>query len=38
MLFKVKDDFKEKYPNYRKFVVDSTPPLAKRPAKFKKKS
>ncbi|OPX29717.1 MAG: hypothetical protein B1H08_03245 [Candidatus Omnitrophica bacterium 4484_171] len=29
---KPKDNFKEKYPNYRKFIVDSTPPLAERPA------
>ena len=35
---KPKDDFKEKHPNYRNFVVDSTPPLSERPAKFKKKS
>lgn len=33
-----KDNFKEKHPNYRKFIVDSTPPLTERPAKFKKKS
>ena len=24
---KLKDDFQEKHPNYRKFVVDPTPPL-----------
>lgn len=35
---KPKDDFKEKHPNYRKFFVDSTPPLTERPANFKKKS
>jgi len=35
---KPKDDFKEKHPNYRKFIVDSTPPLTTQPAKFKKKS
>jgi len=35
---KPKDDFKDKHPNYRKFFVDSTPPLTERPAKFKKKS
>jgi len=35
---KPKDDFKEKHPNYRKFIVDSKSPLTKRPAKFKKKS
>lgn len=33
---KPKDDFQEKHPNYRKFVVDSTPPLTQRPI-FKKK-
>lgn len=35
---KPKDDFKEKHPNYRKFIVDSTPPLTDHPATFKKKS
>ena len=35
---KPKDDFKEKHPNYRKFIVDSTPPLTEEQAKFKKKS
>ncbi len=35
---KPKDDFKEKHPNYRKFIVDSTAPLTKQPASFKKKS
>lgn len=33
---KPKDDFKEKHPNYRKFIVDPTPPLNRRPG-FKKK-
>ncbi len=35
---KPKDDFKEKHPNYRKFIVDSKPPLPERSAEFKKKS
>lgn len=34
---KPKDDFQEKHPNYRKFVVDSTPPLTQKPV-VKKKS
>ena len=34
---KPKDDFQEKHPNYRKFFVDSTPPLTQSPI-FKKKS
>lgn len=34
---KPKDDFQEKHPNYRKFSVDSTPPLTQKPV-FKKKS
>ena len=34
---KPKDDFKEKHPNYRKFIVDPTPPLTEQPVKFKKK-
>ncbi len=34
---KPRDDFQEKHPNYRKFFVDSTPPLTQRPI-FKKKS
>lgn len=33
---KPKDDFKEKHPNYRKFFVDSTPPLAAKPDAKKK--
>jgi hypothetical protein len=35
---KPKDDFKEKHPNYRNFVVDPAPPLTEQPARFKKKS
>lgn len=34
---KPKDDFKEKYPNYRNFIVDPKPPLTE-PPKFKKKT
>ena len=34
---KPKDDFKEKHPNYRNFVVDLEPPLTE-PPKFKKKT
>lgn len=34
---KPKDDFRDNHPNYRKFFVDSTPPLTEPPAKFKKK-
>ncbi|MDD2737148.1 MAG: hypothetical protein PHF56_24705 [Desulfuromonadaceae bacterium] len=34
---KPKDDFKEKHPNYRNFVVDPEPPLTESP-KFKKKT
>jgi hypothetical protein len=34
---KPKDDFKEKHPNYRSFIVDPKPPLTEPPA-FKKKS
>ena len=34
---KPKDDFKEKHPNYRSFVVDPSPPLTE-PPEFKKKS
>ncbi len=33
---KPKDDFQERHPNYRKFVVDSTPPLTQRPVVKKK--
>lgn len=35
-LIKAKDDFQEKHPNYRKFLVDSAPPLTQSPI-FKKK-
>lgn len=34
---KPKDDFKEKHPNYRNFIVDPNPPLTE-PPEFKKKS
>jgi hypothetical protein len=34
---KPKDDFKEKHPNYRNFMVDSKPPLTE-PPEFKKKT
>ena len=34
---KPKDDFKEKHPNYRNFIVDPKPPLTEPPA-FKKKT
>ena len=34
---KPKDDFKEKHPNYRSFVVDPMPPLTE-PPEFKKKT
>jgi hypothetical protein len=34
---KPKDDFKEKHPNYRNFIVDPKPPLTE-PPKFKKKT
>lgn len=34
---KPKDDFQEKHPNYRKFVVDPNPPLTEPPV-FKKKT
>jgi hypothetical protein len=34
---KPKDDFKEKHPNYRNFIVDPEPPLTE-PPKFKKKT
>ena len=34
---KPKDDFKEKHPNYRNFVVDPKPPLTE-PPEFKKKT
>jgi hypothetical protein len=34
---KPKDDFKEKHPNYRNFIVDPAPPLTE-PPKFKKKT
>ena len=34
---KLKDDFKEKYPNYRNFYVDPNPPLTK-PEEPKKKT
>jgi hypothetical protein len=33
---KPKDDFQEKHPNYRKFFVDSTPPLTQSPIAKKK--
>ncbi len=33
---KPKDDFQEKHPNYRKFFVDSTPPLTAKPDAKKK--
>ncbi len=33
---KPKDDFQEKHPNYRKFFVDSTPPLTQNPIAKKK--
>jgi hypothetical protein len=34
---KPKDDFKEKHPNYRNFMVDPKPPLTE-PPEFKKKT
>jgi hypothetical protein len=34
---KPKDDFKEKHPNYRNFIVDPKPPLTE-PPEFKKKT
>ena len=34
---KPKDDFKEKHPNYRNFIVDPKPPLTE-PTEFKKKT
>jgi hypothetical protein len=34
---KPKDDFKEKHPNYRNFVVDPLPPLTEPPTAKKKK-
>lgn len=34
---KPKDDFKEKHPNYRSFIVDPKPPLTD-PPEFKKKT
>jgi hypothetical protein len=34
---KPKDDFKEKHPNYRDFIVDPIPPLTE-PPEFKKKT
>jgi hypothetical protein len=33
---KPKDDFKEKHPNYRNFIVDPKPPLTE-PPEFKKR-
>ena len=35
---KPKDDFKEKHPNYRQFVVDPKPPLTEPPLQKKHKS
>ncbi len=32
---KTKDTFKQEYPNYRNFTVDSTPPLTSKPNKKK---
>jgi len=36
---KLKDDFKEKHPNYRQFAVDPLPPLTEPPLqkKYKKR-
>jgi hypothetical protein len=34
---KPKDDFKDKHPNYRNFIVDPEPPLTESPT-FKKKT
>ena len=34
---KPKDDFKDKHPNYRNFIVDPEPPLTE-PPRFKKKT
>jgi hypothetical protein len=34
---KPKDDFKEKHPNYRQFVVDPKPPLTEPPLQKKLK-
>ena len=34
---KPKDDFKDKHPNYRNFIVDPEPPLTEPPT-FKKKT
>jgi len=33
---KLRDDFKEKHPNYRDFAVDPLPPLTEAPAVKKK--
>jgi len=35
---KPKDDFKEKHPNYRNFIVDPLPPLTEPPGPKKKSS
>ncbi len=35
---KPKDDFKEKHPNYRSFIVDPKPPLTEPPNSKKKSS